>query len=226
MPTATTAPRGDSTRESLLDAATRVFARYGYDAASNRLLAETAGTNQALISYHFGGKRGLYLAVFAEIEQRVSARLMPRIGEVLARIDGLDPESRNGRRQAVDCTVGLLEALVDVFLGEDTADWARLLLREQQEPTEAFELVYQGPMKRMLGTVTRLVGIASGGDPDVDPAITAMMLISQVMIFRVAHAAAVRHLGWDQGIGEVEIGRIKRQVNLAVRSRFPTDDHS
>ncbi|MET4059534.1 AcrR family transcriptional regulator [Arthrobacter sp. UYP6] len=51
---------GDKARETLLDAAEELFARYGIDAVSNRRIAEQAGTaNHSAVAYHFGGREEL-----------------------------------------------------------------------------------------------------------------------------------------------------------------------
>jgi AcrR family transcriptional regulator len=212
--------RGDATRHALLESATRVFARYGYDGASSRTLASEAGVNQALISYHFGGKEGLYLAVFEEMERRLLAQLMPDIAGVLAELESLEAAAAPGTAGAVRCMTRLLHTMVDVFLGQDTADWAKLMLREQQAPSKAFEVIYEGPMKAMLGTMTRLAELAIGDDEQSDARLVALTLISQVMVFRLANAAAVRHLGWQDGIGEEQIRLIKDQIARNVRARF------
>jgi TetR/AcrR family transcriptional regulator len=64
-----------ATRRALLEAGARLFSEMGYDAVSVEDLARRAGVNKALISYHFGGKRGLYTAVlesgFAEVADRL-----------------------------------------------------------------------------------------------------------------------------------------------------------
>jgi AcrR family transcriptional regulator len=63
-----TPPADDSTsatRDLLLDAAERLFARDGFDAASLRAITREAGTNLAAVHYHFGSKEGLARAVFA-----------------------------------------------------------------------------------------------------------------------------------------------------------------
>ena len=39
-------------------------------------------------------------------------------------------------------------------------------------------------------------------------------------LFRMAYAAATRHLGWGGGIGAKEIERIKAQVARNVNARF------
>lgn len=60
-------------RRQLLDAATKLFARDGLEGASVRDIAREAGTNICMISYHFGGKEGLYRACLQEFgEQRLN----------------------------------------------------------------------------------------------------------------------------------------------------------
>jgi len=48
----------------LLQAAKRLFAKQGYDGTSVRQICEEAGANVALVSYYFGGKENVFLALF------------------------------------------------------------------------------------------------------------------------------------------------------------------
>ena len=50
-------------RTALLAAAKSLFARKGYAATTVREIVELAGVNVSLISYHFGGKEGIYREV-------------------------------------------------------------------------------------------------------------------------------------------------------------------
>lgn len=50
----------DSTRQALLEAALIEFAAHGLDGATVKSIAERAGVNISLVSYHFGGKENLY----------------------------------------------------------------------------------------------------------------------------------------------------------------------
>lgn len=52
-----------ATRERLLDIATNLFAKHGYNAVSVRMVTQKAKINVSAISYHFKGKDGLYQAV-------------------------------------------------------------------------------------------------------------------------------------------------------------------
>src|SRR5690606_4820124 len=76
--------RREGTRAALIDAATRVFGRDGFHAASTKAIAREAGANPALISYHFGGKEGLYVAVVEHIVESMAARVGPIAVEVEA----------------------------------------------------------------------------------------------------------------------------------------------
>src|ERR1700751_3354639 len=52
-----------ATREKIIKAASRAFARDGYEGASIRAIVAEADVNQAAINYHFGSKEGIYRAV-------------------------------------------------------------------------------------------------------------------------------------------------------------------
>ncbi len=52
----------DSSREKLLAAARLLFSTRGFDATTVKELSDEAGVNVSLVSYHFGGKDGLYRA--------------------------------------------------------------------------------------------------------------------------------------------------------------------
>ncbi|MGV3489565.1 MAG: forespore capture DNA-binding protein RefZ [Tuberibacillus sp.] len=47
------------TKETIADAAIKLFHMYGYHGTSVRAIAEEAGVNAALVSYYFGGKQAL-----------------------------------------------------------------------------------------------------------------------------------------------------------------------
>jgi AcrR family transcriptional regulator len=75
-----------ATREKIIKAASRAFARNGYDGASIRAIVGEADVNQAAINYHFGSKEGLYravlqaalLALMKGSDARADPRKLPR----------------------------------------------------------------------------------------------------------------------------------------------------
>ncbi len=61
-----TAMESTGTKEALLIAAKKVFARKGFDGATVKELADEAGVNVSLVSYHFNGKENLFRACVEE----------------------------------------------------------------------------------------------------------------------------------------------------------------
>src|SRR4029453_9565849 len=70
----------EATRHSLLVAGTRLFAERGYEGAPLSVIADPAGVNKAMVSYHFGGKRKLYLAIVTATFADLVARVEPLPG--------------------------------------------------------------------------------------------------------------------------------------------------
>ena len=76
--------------------------------------------------------------------------------------------------------------------GEKSAAWSLFIVREQMEPTEAFDRIYGGLMGRMLETLCDLVCVATGRD-DADTAQVAVVtLIGQVIVLRASRATVLK----------------------------------
>lgn len=65
-------------KKCLLNAAAKLFSKQGLEKTSTRDLAKESNSNISLISYHFGGKEGLYKEVMREfaLEVQANARSM------------------------------------------------------------------------------------------------------------------------------------------------------
>lgn len=209
-------PRGAATRAELVAAGLELFGRRGYHATSNRALADAAGANQALIGYHFGGKKGLYLAVFEHIADGFEARLGPTAAELLTRLE--DPATAGNPEALLELVQTLIERAAGLFASPETARWAMLIVREQQNPSEAFDVVWERIMSRMSGLLCRILGALGRTSPqDQDVKLLALTLISQPLVFRVARETALRLLGWE-AIGEAELDAVHRRLRRNVRS--------
>jgi AcrR family transcriptional regulator len=84
-------PGNQDTREAILTAARDAFAERGFDGASIRAIAATAGVDPALVHHYFGNKDQLFLAAIeapinpAELLERVAAGDRSDVGERLVR---------------------------------------------------------------------------------------------------------------------------------------------
>jgi AcrR family transcriptional regulator len=204
-------PRGESTRDALLDAATVVFAREGFGPANLREIAEAAAANQALIGYHFHSKEGLYLAVFERMIGQIRLALSP----VLAAIDQAlaapevpcPPEARTDRylQPLLDLVQGIL-----VHMIYEHPAWGELVLREQQSPGAAYDLLYAGVIDR---NHKALVGLLRKLRPQEDlehVRLLAAAIASQALAIRHYRVPMMRLLQWD-AIGDRELDLMKAQ---------------
>lgn len=60
----------NETRAALITGARRAFAAHGFDATTNREIAEAAGVTAGAIYHYFPSKADLYVAVFLELQDR------------------------------------------------------------------------------------------------------------------------------------------------------------
>jgi AcrR family transcriptional regulator len=109
---------GEQRRASLLDAAARVFARRGFDAARIEEIGQAAGVSKALIYEHFPGKRDLY----AEVVKNGTDEALGRVAEAAA--PGL---------AGVDLLEAALGAFLD-FVAERPYVW-RVITQDVTDPT-------------------------------------------------------------------------------------------
>ncbi|WP_327335500.1 MULTISPECIES: TetR/AcrR family transcriptional regulator [unclassified Streptomyces] len=98
-------------RARLRRCALELFAERGFEATSTRAVAAAAGLSPALVTRHFGSKRGLRAAVDEEVLGRIgealagagsrSGDLMASLGDVSAQLFGADPVLRGYLRQVL-----------------------------------------------------------------------------------------------------------------------------
>jgi TetR/AcrR family transcriptional regulator len=80
----------DATRERIVAAAVKAFAKKGFHGASTRDIARRARTNQGLITYHFRSKDALWRAAV----ERIFGMLEKRLAERAAALEFDDPRER------------------------------------------------------------------------------------------------------------------------------------
>ena len=90
-----------NTRQKILDAAEKLFARQGFESTSLRSIIASADVNLAAIHYHFRGKEGLIRAVIERRFARVNDERLRLLAEYENRAEGQAP---------------LVEEILDAFL--------------------------------------------------------------------------------------------------------------
>jgi len=178
----------EATRERIMEAALDLFGERGLTGTTVRDIAQRASVNVAAISYHFGGKDELYRSVAETVIGSIEARATPRIAPILDN----PPRTPDAALEALE---HFAETIVEVIVGpEAMRRVARFIIREQMQPTFAFEVLYAF-MSRMHGAATQLFALAAGLDPQSKEAmLRTFLVIGQVVFLRIGEAAVTRRL--------------------------------
>ena len=197
-------------RARLLDAAAEIFGTYNLEGATTRQLAERAGVNQAAIPYYFGGKEGLYLAT---IEHFFSVHA-PKIGSVVAEIESRLTAKNIDRGEALDLLKTLLGTMLEVLLRQQTnRSFGRIIIREQMQPTKAFDLIYERVIRHVHQTISALLAILLEREPDDRSVIfRAQMIVGQILVFLAGRETIKRRLNLT-GYTDEEFAEIKAALH-------------
>src|SRR5437764_5939887 len=57
-------------REQLIEVATKLFARHGYEATTTAAIADAAGVTEPILYRHFKGKQELFVAIVREMSDK------------------------------------------------------------------------------------------------------------------------------------------------------------
>jgi AcrR family transcriptional regulator len=206
-----TPTRGEATRDALLDAATLVFAREGFGPANLREIARAAEVNPALIGYHFGGKEGLYVAVFERMTGQIRLALNPAMATIDRALTEEIPGPAGLRTERyLQPLLALVEGMLTHMVHEHPA-WGELILREQQAPGPAYDVLFNGVIQRNLGAMHGLLKKLRPGDDSEWLRLLTGSIVIQVLSIRHYRASFPRTLQWD-AIGERELGLLKAMI--------------
>jgi len=197
-------------REAILDAAERVFARDGYDGASLAEIGREAGVSATLPAYFFADKRGLYQAAIERLFRERDAALTPvceQATAALAQPDGL----RRG-----------LEILVGGYLRflQRRPTFVRLMAREALElPRRATAPRHSQVLER--GIDRFIDSLPAAGGPSLD---RGHLLISLIALcwFPLEHdATMLAGMGYATWTDAFVAARTEHVVDVLLRVLSP-----
>jgi len=205
-------------KQRLIEAGLEIFGAYNLEGATTRQLAQRAGVNQAAIPYYFGGKEGLYLAVIRYMLQHKGAQVLPVAERIRRKITGrqLAPE------EALALIRTLFSTIVSVLLQDQaTTTWARIIVREQMQPTKAFDIVYEQLIRHVHEALSVLLAIIlkrKATDPVV--ILRAHTLVGQIIIFLSGRETIRRRMNWEKYTA-TEIKQIQQAIDEQLDLLIP-----
>lgn len=169
----------------IVEAALEQFGSRGFDGASTRDIAKASGVAMSSITYHFGGKQGLFLACADHIADVIGGVLLP----LREKINAQPPQSP---QEASEWALLVLENFATLMLSPQSATFASFVAREQQHPTEAFERLYERLMRPMIETSLVLLAIARPALSDRERRALIISMMGMALVLRLARACVTR----------------------------------
>ncbi len=200
--------RGEETRARIVAAALRMFGERGFEAASTRDIAASAGVNAPALQYYFDNKEGVYLACAEHIVKRVWD-YMADIAVVAER--ALAESADDDELIEAFCNVQAQLAQF-MFTMADADDWRLFMARLQsgEGPPAGFQLIYQGVSGRMTAVLGGIVGRLLGRPADDEETLVRTMTVSgQLHVFQMARRSVLMKLKWDK-ISDARLDLLKR----------------
>ena len=205
------AARSADTRRRLLEAGLEVFAREGYRKATIQQICSRAGANIAAANYHFGGKEGLYTAVFAHASRRAS--------------EAPNPEPRPGATPEERLRTHVTSFLTRLLDPERPAWMAQLIAREMIEPTPALDRLVRRRMRANHAQIAAAIRDLLGPKPSAETVqLCTLSVVAQCVFYR--NSAPVISRLYPDLVPSREVERIANHVTrfsvAAVRALAST----
>ena len=190
MPKASVPKKDNKDRkQDLIDAGIALFGEYGLDGTTTRMISKYSGANSASIQYYFDSKDGLYLAVMNYIVDAVLEMTKGFLEDVEDRID-------NGmsKQEALADYQNIMKGYCSIFVGNENIEgWAKVVMREHMQLTEAFDIFYKRYYKRSQKIMCRLVGVLLDKPADnQEVLIQVHSFFGQVLGFLIAREPLLR----------------------------------
>lgn len=181
----------NQTAENLIHAGIDLFGEHGFSSTTTRMIATAAGANIGSIAYYFGNKHGLYLASARHISTRLREHLqLAEMGITYQHAGHLN------RQQAIDLLIALVRRMVRLFMEKPEARrWLMMVMREQANPSEAFDILYEDAFEKAHVTVTTLISVLISLAPDDHRVIVeAHALVGQIVFLLIGRTPLLRRL--------------------------------
>lgn len=137
-------------RDRLIETAIQQFGELGFDGASTRDIAAASGTTMSNITYHFGGKVGLFRAAGESI--------VTQMGQVVKQAPIAPLPANADDSERLDQICNILRHLGAFMLSDDAAPLAQFVAREQQNSCSHMRELLRRELDPVVSVVAREVG--------------------------------------------------------------------
>lgn len=160
---------GEDRRRQIVEVATELFSKKGFNGTTTKEIAESAAVSEAIIFRHFPNKNALYSAIIEYKTLQNTERVKGRLKEAASRKDDRAFFS------------SLANEMLDVHLGDPTL--MRLLMFSALEGHELAEMFFQSRASEVRDQILDYIKqrVSDGVFHDIDPRMAARAFIGMIL---------------------------------------------
>ncbi|WP_120077894.1 CerR family C-terminal domain-containing protein [Aurantiacibacter odishensis] len=168
-------------RDKLIHAAIERFGKRGFDAVGTREIAAAVDTPMSSITYHFGGKEGLYLAA--------AEHIFDHIHDVVGMAGHEFPGEGATREERIAAICAMIRSVGTFMLSETSAPFALFIGREQQAPSPEVLALMEAKIMPMMQALARQVAILRPELSESEAKAVSVFLFGMAITLRHSHAS-------------------------------------
>lgn len=168
-----------STKELLKVTAGKLFARFGYDGVSTRMITDEAGLKLSSIHYHYGTKENLYIEAFRYAKNKGVRTCFADVAEENPAL----LETLEGQAEIIKNTV--FRRFHEYFRPGRPAWELEILIQEIVKPSAAFDMVSEKLFKPEIEGAESFLRQIKPDSSDVEISIWGDLFHGQLMFYSV-----------------------------------------
>lgn len=195
----------ENSKQRILQAATKLFAKQGFDGTSIRQICKEANANICMISYFWGGKQELYNGIIEDLVEKQT-----EYAKTFIDFD-FEPASLDKKSQ-INLLMTVIDKVIEFFYSKKISkDLLIFLLKAQQDGKIAINSPAFMYLRKLIGA------IFNKQEDDREVILKTVFILSQINSPRILPAFSLSLLGQDDFIQE-DIKIIKENVKFYINA--------
>lgn len=167
----------ESTKELLLVTAGKLFATYGYDGVSTRMITDEAGLKLSSIHYHYGSKENLYIEAFRYAKNKGVRTSFTDVAEENPAL----MQTPEGQAEIIRNTI--FRRFHDYFRPDRPRWEIEILMQEIIKPSAAFDMVSEKLFKPELEGAELFLRRIKPDSSDIEISVWGDQFHAQLMFY-------------------------------------------
>lgn len=197
-----------NTEKRIMDTATVLFAKKGFDGTSTREICKLAEINISLISYYFGGKKELYKKIVTNIVEKIITYMKSQMA-----LDTIFPDLTTlSKDEKMDLLFKALDRIMDYFYSDKISDSEIMLLyKEQMESGIPLNSEGYNRFKKLLAS------ILEKDENDKEIIFRTLTIVGQIHSARIMRQFSLKMMD-QSGYSKEDIQMLKQIITAQTKS--------